>query len=392
MSRYNIPSIINNMTIYVRKDNRLEGRITIDGKRKSFFGRTKSEIRIKAKEYLQKVENGYKEPKKIVLNDYIDYWLKTYKENKIEPSSYTRLYGTYVQHIKNTIGTMYIGDITTKVIQNLIDEYANPQLNGKALSLSGLKKILQLLRPCLEKAIEENIIYKNPCNNVILPKEGLIQKKTKKQYSLTDEEIAKIKTAAFKKYKSRDEYCSRDAFVLLTVLNLGLRAGEVLALNWDDFDIENKIVHIDKTIQSRVLNTKTNKIYNRLKDSTKTPCGVRILSLNEQTIEYLNILKEYDKRNNIKSEYFCCTNEGTRQTSRNLSRSLYRLINKTDINKQVSLHTLRHTFGSTLLRRGVNIAVISKLMGHSNISITYNKYIHSIKEEEAKAMQIISVS
>lgn len=53
-------------------------------------------------------------------------------------------------------------------------------------------------------------------------------------------------------------------------------------------------------------------------------------------------------------------------------------------------HTLRHTFGSTLIRRGVGIEVISKLMGHANITITYNKYIHTIKEE-AKTMDMIRV-
>ena len=59
--------------------------------------------------------------------------------------------------------------------------------------------------------------------------------------------------------------------------------------------------------------------------------------------------------------------------------------------KRITLHTLRHTFGSTLLRHGVGIEVISKLMGHSNITITYNKYIHAIQEEEAKAMTMIRV-
>lgn len=79
------------------------------------------------------------------------------------------------------------------------------------------------------------------------------------------------------------------------------------------------------------------------------------------------------------------------QIERNLQRSLDRIIKMTNINKKVTLHTLRHTFGSVLLRRGVNIEIISKLMGHANISITYNKYIHTIQEEEAKAMQMVKV-
>ena len=69
-----------------------------------------------------------------------------------------------------------------------------------------------------------------------------------------------------------------------------------------------------------------------------------------------------------------------------------RILKRADLDKKVSLHTLRHTFGSYLIRHGVGIEVISKLMGHANNSITYNKYIHSIKEEEAKVMNLLSIS
>lgn len=393
----NVSAIINNMTIRERKDGRLEGRLTVQGNRKSFFGFTKSEVKNKAKEYLMKIENGFKEPKKITLNNYIEYWLKTYKWNKIEPSSYTRLYRVYECQIKNTIGQKMIGQITTKDIQSLIDSHANPISEDiKPLALSGLKRIIQLLRPCMNMAIQEEIIYKNPCDNVILPKESCIKTDTKRQFSLSDEEITQIRDAALTKYKTTNDYASRDAFVLLLIINLGLRVGEALALSWNDVDLNNNIVYINKTIQSNIMNFGKehgdNTTYNRIKKTTKTNSGVRVLQLNEHVRYYLEELKQYDIRHNIISDYICCTNVGTLNTSRNLQRSLDRLIRKTNImDKRITLHTLRHTFGSTLLRRGVNIEVVSKLMGHANISITYNKYIHAIKEEEAKAMNMIKV-
>ena len=55
----NVTAIINKMNIKPRNDGRFEGRITNDGKRKSFYGKTKAEVKQKAKEYLMKVENGY---------------------------------------------------------------------------------------------------------------------------------------------------------------------------------------------------------------------------------------------------------------------------------------------------------------------------------------------
>lgn len=384
------------MSFKVRKDGKLEGRLTVDGKRKSFYGKTKAEIKQKAKEYLLKIENGYKEPTKIIFNDYIEYWLKTYKWNKIEPSSYTRLYRVYECQIKNSIGTKYIGQITTKDIQKLIDDHANPPNKDiKPLAMSGLKRILQLLRPCFRKAMEEEIIYKNPCDNVLLPKVSCIQTETKVQFSLTPQELELFQRAAISKYKTTDEYCSRDAFILLLIINLGLRVGEMLALKWEDIDFNNRIVYINKTVQSNIENFDkvhgNNATYNRIKKSTKTSSGVRTLQLNDAVIWYLNELKQYDERNSIKSDYISCTNVGTLNCSRNLQRSLDRLVNKSGITRHVTLHTLRHTFGSTLLRNGVNIEVVSKLMGHANITITYNKYIHSIKEEEAKAMSMIKI-
>lgn len=384
------------MSIRIRNDGRYEGRITTNGKSKSFYGKTKTDVKQKAKEYLYKVENGFREPEKIIFNDYIEYWLKTYKWNKIEPSSYTRLYRVYECQIKDTIGKKYIGHISTKDIQKLIDDHANPPSKEiKPLALSGLKKILQLLRPCFKMAITEGLLYQNPCDNVILPKTSCIKKETKVQFSLTDNELEQFQEAALSKYKTTGEYCSRDAFILLLMVNLGLRVGEALALEWDDIDWNEKIVFINKTIQSNIINFDSkngkNKTYNRIKYSTKTSSGVRVLQLNERVIWYLKELQSYDKRHQIESKYIGCTEVGTQNSPRNLQRSLDRIVRKSKIGKHVTLHTLRHTFGSVLLRKGINIEVVSKLMGHANITITYNKYIHAIQEEEAKAMNMIKV-
>ncbi len=386
--------MINSMVIKERSDKRFEGRITVNSKRKSFYGQTKTEVKNKAKEYLQKIENGYKEPQKITLNEYLEYWLKKYKWNKIEPSSYTRLYRVYECQIKNSIGNRMIGNIKTEDIQNLIDEYANPSKEAtKALALSGLKRLIQLLRPCMQTAVKEGIIQNNPCNDVILPVESCIKTQTKEQLTLSDSEINIFRETALSKYKTTNEYKSRDALVLLVMLNLGLRVGEMLALEWNDIDKENKIVNINKTVQSNIKNFSDsgNTTYNRIKNSTKTKSGRRILKLNESTMFYIEELIEYDKRNNIYSSFIACTRAGTMNTARNLQRSLNRMINQTDLPNRISLHTLRHTFGSSLVRQGIGIEIVSKLMGHANITITYLKYIHVIQEQEAKAMEMVTI-
>ena len=246
----------------------------------------------------------------------------------------------------------------------------------------------------MQTAVKEGIIQNNPCNDVILPVESCIKTQTKEQLTLSDKEIDIFRKAALSKYKTTNEYKSRDAFVLLIMLNLGLRVGEMLALKWSDIDKENKIVNINKTVQSNIKNFSNsggNTTYNRIKNSTKTKTGRRILKLNDNTMFYIEELLKYDKRNNINSTYIACTKVGTMNTARNLQRSLNRILNQTDLPSEITLHTLRHTFGSSLVRHGVGIEIVSNLLGHANITITYQNYIPVIQDQEAKAMDMVII-
>lgn len=389
--------MIQEMNIRERSDGRFEGRMTINGVRKSFYGKTSAEVKRCAKEYLNKIESGYKDPKKILFSEFVEYWLMTQKWKKIEDSSFTRLYRVYDKQIRDTIGKKYIGKITTEDIQNLIDQHANPRNKDvKPLTLSGLKRIMHLLAPCFRFAVQKEFIQNNPCEGVILPKEGCIQVETKEQFSLNDEEISVFKEIVFTKYKTTDEYVSRDFFVLLIMLNLGLRVGEMLALEWSNINYTKKLVYIGKTIQSNIQNfdkNATKSIYSKVKKTTKTKHGERFIPLNDIVISYFKELEMYDKRNGIVSQYVCAAENGQRKSARNIARSLDRLLRMANgrVNPNTTPHTLRHTFGSTMLRRGVPIEVVSRLMGHANITITYNKYIHVIQEQQALAMSMVTV-
>lgn len=391
-----IKRFINQVTIKEREDGRFEARPTINGKRKSFYGHTKGEVREKIKKYLMKVENGYIEPKKIVFAEYMLYWLKTFKWNRIEDSSYTRLYSVYHHQLKDTIGKKYIGDITQEMIQEFIYEGAKAHPNDPnmvSLSRTGLKKQVDFMRPCLKQAVKEGIIVKNPCEDIIIPKERRVAKKSKKQRAMSDRELELMKSAAFEQYSNRKEYKSRDAFVHLIMVNLGLRVGEMIALRWEDVNFDKQLVYIHRTVQFYIMtscDSMEHKV-SEIKDSTKTDAGERILKLNETVLSYLQILKEYDARNKIVSEYVACTSVGTMHNPKNLQRSLTRLLNRAGITEKTTLHTLRHTFGSKLLREGVAIEVVSELMGHANITITMTKYIHVLKEQRMMAMDMVQI-
>lgn len=166
-----------------------------------------------------------------------------------------------------------------------------------------------------------------------------------------------------------------------------------MAVEWKDIDYDRKVINITKTLQTNIKdinNEHKTSTYSRIKNSPKTKAGIRVLPLNETLITYLEKFHAYSIEHGIQADFICSTQVGTRNTPRNLQRSLKSIIKRAGIDENVTLHTLRHTFGSTLLRRGVNIEMVSKLMGHSNIMVTYNKYIH-VLQEEAKTMQNVSV-
>lgn len=389
-----IKSLINGMTVKKRSDGRFESRITVFGKRKSFYGSSKADVKTKVRDYLEKVENGYQEVSRIKLHDYAGYWLKTYKLYKVEMSTYTRLVRTYYNLIDDKLGMMSMAEIQPRDIQRIIDEYASPSnASDKALARSGLKRIVSTLKLCFDAAVMERLIKDNPCSHVVVPTETSVHVKARVQKTLSDHEIAVFKEAALQRYKSTGDYKNRNALVCMFILNTGLRAGEALALKWSDFDFKNSTVHIARTVQSGVFDV-TGKHYsvNLIKEATKTACGNRVIKLNAETLWYVNEIRRYDERHNINCEYLCATEANTCNTHRNLTRSLYRMLRGTELEGQVSLHTLRHTFGSVLIRRGIGVEVVSKLMGHANINITYAKYIHVIQEQQAAAMELISIS
>ena len=139
------------------------------------------------------------------------------------------------------------------------------------------------------------------------------------------------------------------------------------------------------------------KLKNQAKEEGITNDGTKtgkkaFLPINDSIREYLGYLKDYDKKHCIQSDYVVCTSVGTMQTDARLGTSLKQLLAlDPKLPQETTLHTLRHTFGSTLLRKGVAIEVVSKLMRHSSINITIQKYIHVLAEQEVAAMIVVDV-
>lgn len=379
-------------SIRQRRDGKWEARIYIDGESKSLYGKSETEVKRKLREYNRLKAKGYNNVKKITLNEYIYNWLITYKLGVVKSSTYDRMESTYIHHIKDTIGKRQMGNIDSKDIQKLINEKINPSdEKTRPLSRSSIKKIIELLSPCFEYALDRGDINDNPMRLVKIPHQDNFVVKTKEMFSLTDEDMKALKNIADKKRKNGEPYY-RYAYVFMIMLNTGVRVGEVLALTFDDIDFNKKTIKVNKSVMSNIKNRGNDSEKKRLQitASTKTANGTRIIPLNDSALYYLNLISKYNETHNINTTFVVSANNGNSVSARNLQRTFDLVLKQAGIN-HCGLHILRHSFGSTLIRKGVDISVVSRLMGHASQAITRAKYIHVLQEQQIEAIQLLNV-
>lgn len=351
---------------------------------KAFYGKTQAEVKNKLKEYKKEIAMGIHDVSTLKVTEYIDRWLRVYKFNSIKRSSYDRLESTFEHHIKNTIGQFQMGNINTMDIQLMINE------KSEYLSYSSVKKIVELLSPCFRHALILGDIAKNPMLGIIMPKESTMNVKTKDIEEYTEDEIIKMRAIIYSTFNDKTKLY-RYSPIYDFMLNTGLRAGEALALTWDKIDFENKIVTIDSNasyINNRESKDGAKKIV--IFTDTKTKKGERLIPLNKKAIDALNEIIRRNKVQNVTSEFVVCDLNGKHLVPRNFLRTLQAINKKVGIENK-SLHSLRHTFGSRALRNKIEIKVVSELLGHSNINITYNKYIHIVRQQKVEAVQSLDL-
>lgn len=319
---------------------------------------------------------------------YIENWLTTFKFGNIKDTSYDRMESTFNVHVKNSsIGKMKTKDVRTEDIQEFLNE------KSIRLSFSSVKKIYELFSPSFKYAFNHEDVLRNPMDCVVMPKQKSMNVKTKKVLMYDDLEIEKFKNACEEvMYLSRKgKY--RYAPLILFILNTGLRIGECVALKWSNIDFVNKLVYVEETMslvrnRGRYEDT-TQKV--SIPTSPKSESGERVIPLNRIAIEALNEMKRRNDDQKISSAYILCNRKGKSIHIRSVEQTFERICNSSD-NQYKGIHALRHTFGSLLIRKGADIKVVSDLLGHSNVTLAYNKYIHIMKEMKAKAIEMIEVT
>lgn len=174
---------------------------------------------------------------------------------------------------------------------------------------------------------------------------------------------------------------------ILMTLCTGMRIGEICALQWKDIDLENKTIHVCKTLEriSVFDEDGIKQVKSKLEIGTpKTSSSNRFIPIHKDII---SIVKNFSRV--CKPEYFVCSCSEfpiEPRTFRNYYKDL--ILNKIKINHCIKFHGLRHTFASTLIENKVDVKTTSVLLGHSDISTTLNVYVHPSEETKRKSLNV----
>lgn len=180
-----------------------------------------------------------------------------------------------------------------------------------------------------------------------------------------------------------------DATMLL--IYTGLRIGELLALKWRDLDMEKRTLYIHAGINNVAQYDETSKIVGRhdIETTPKTSTSVRRVPLSKKAMYHLRRLAIINKMHVSPNEYIVKTSTNQMPNRSNITRTLKAMqrVSGTSI-QDGGLHTCRHTFASILLDKGVDIKIISNLLGHASVSTTYDIYAHIIPERRHTAVSV----
>lgn len=362
---------------------------------KEFTGRTKAEVKRKVQEFESKsVHITNSDFNKMTLEQCIENVLNVL-EPTFKTNNYATLQATFRCYIKtNKIADVQMGSIDTIAIQDYYSELS------KKYSESTVKKTRTLFNTVFDYLVSCNIMSSNPAKGIKMPHTTNYAVQKKEHSFLSLEQADKFyKTALMKAdevtagVRTGDYIYGRNARFCLIVLYTGMRIGEAYALTWEDVDFKRNVIRINKT-KERI---KVNGKYQWIVDTPKRPASIRVIPLIEKAKQQLLYLKTIQPGINAKpTDNIFVTESNIPPSQSSLTRTLKAILTRADINPVgFGLHDLRHSFGSMLLQKGwetnqpVDIKVISELLGHKDVSITYNTYLHIMNTHKSEVMNLL---
>ena len=178
-------------------------------------------------------------------------------------------------------------------------------------------------------------------------------------------------------------YQERDVFktAILLCLYTGLRLGELCALKWEDIDMENQLIAVRRTVQRLYVEGHMTKTV-LLETAPKSASSRREIPLPSAVFALLKALQEENKK-----EYVFGGDKPVEP--RTMQNHFKRILKKAGLSDK-NFHTLRHTFSTNCIEGGTDVKSLSELLGHSDVQITLNRYVHPSMDTKRRHLDALA--
>jgi integrase len=340
------------------------------GKRKSKRSKKLQEVRqwLADATYINE-HSDIEQATNMMVDAWFEYWIDV-KKKTVRPNTVRNYTERYNKNIQKIIGRKILTEVKPIHCQKIFTDMAE-----EGYKTSTIYQTRIALFNMLEFAKENEVILSNPCKKSVKSDMG---KPSQKKEALTIDIQKK-----FIEYAKGQSYENQFRFILQT----GLRTGELVGLKWEDIDFSKKAIRIQRSMEYRY------SVGEWRIGEPKSKAGYRTIPLTDEAIRILTEQKEKNK--NIKKiqeewyEFIFLSRKGEPVKNSAYDTALFKICDKAKINR-FSMHVLRHTFATRCIEGGMMPKTLQKILGHSNIGITMNLYVHITEDEKQKEIDKVS--
>ncbi len=315
---------------------------------------------------------------KVAVGEWLTAWLARHDaEGHISPRTHDRYRGILERHLIPGLGRLRLQQLRPDHLADLKAQWLSGDGDGQPLAGATIHKHFVVLRQALADAVTAGVILRNPADAVSAPS----AKATTERRALTEDEIANLLTAS-----RGSRY---DAPIRIT-LATGMRQGELLAIRWEDMDLDAGLVTVRRT-----LSYVSGEIMFR---APKTANSRRTIEISGPTIQLLRAHRIRQAEHRLQLGTLWQENGlvfpsliGTPWLARPFYRGYRGVLARSEIRDVASVnwHTLRHTAASQWLRRGADVFSVSRRLGHASAAFTMDVYAHLLKGQQKQAAEAL---
>ena len=356
-----------------QRSDTFEGRFTYQGKSYTVHGKTITETQKNMTDLKYKLEHGvYVSKKQITLNDWFETWMEEYKKNRIKRGTYENYKKNFYGIIKRrfNLGNIQLTDIRGEHVQKLYND-----LVKEGYALSTIKIVSAVLNGCMQQALRNGLIERNPVKLAELPRQ------TEKA---TRQAMTREQQALFMEYAKKSYLYNFYAVMLRT----GMRNGEMRGLKYTDIDKKKNVIRVQRTL-------KYIEGEGYFEDTPKTRTSKRDIPLTAATLQ---MLEEQRKFWGFKVEkmdrYLFCNELGEPLSRARVRAETDRIVKRIRAAghdfPHITPHVFRHTFATRAIEAGMQPQVLKTILGHSSLAMTMDLYSHVLPETRAEEMEKIA--